>query len=108
MTESNEILDEVRVKNEPISYSQSISQTKEDKLKKEPKDNEIQTSKSHIKSTSEEVEIKAEEKFSAAEEFTNKISIAFINEETTQATTSNDDNSTINTNIQRNKSQKSK
>ena len=53
---------------------------------------------------SEEVEIKAEEKFSATEEFANKISIAFFNEEPTQATTSNDDNSTINTNIQRNKS----
>ena len=33
-------------------------------------------------SKSEEVEVKAEEKFSPGEEFTNKISIAFLNEET--------------------------
>ena len=88
--------EEVRVKNEPICDSQSISQTKKaNKVKEEPIDIEMQTSKSHIKSMSEEVELKAEEKFSASEEFTKKtsiqtVSIAFFNEETNsnQATTS--------------------
>ena len=46
----------------------------------------------------EEIEVKAEEKFSATEEFANKSSIAFLNEETTKATTSTDDSNTINTN----------
>ena len=58
-------------------------------VKEEPIDNEIQTSKY-------QVEVKVEEKFSATEEFANKASIAFLNEETTsdnnpinnQATTS--------------------
>ena len=92
---SIEVSNEVRVKDEPICDSQSISQTKiVKKVKEEP---------------IEEVEVKAEEKFSATEEFVNKISIAFLNEETTQqVTTSTDDNYTIETNIQRNKSQKSK
>jgi hypothetical protein len=46
---SNEVSDEVRVKNEPICDSQSISQTKKAmKVKEEPKDIEMQTSKSHI------------------------------------------------------------
>ena len=54
---------EVRVKNELICYSQSISQNKqENKLKQEP--------------------IDQEEKFSATKEFVNKTSIAFLNEET--------------------------
>ena len=63
--------DEVRVKNEPICYTQSISQNKQEvKVKEEPKD----------------IEVKAEEeeKFSATEEFANKASIAFLNEETTE------------------------
>ena len=132
MEESNE----VRVKNEPIFDSQSISQTREatsgnnqqkkitirsnnersikqesqpisisnskrtredyssdDKeqpnkrkrqsilVKEEPIDNQIQTFKPQI-------EVKAEEKFSETEEFANKISAAFLNEETTKATTS--------------------
>ena len=68
--------EEVRVKNEPICYSQSISQNKiEKKVKEEPIE------------MSEEVEVKTEEKFSATEEFnSNKssiqtFSIAFLNEE---------------------------
>ena len=65
------------------------------KVKEEPKDFEIQTSK--------EIEVKAEEKFSATEEFVNKTSIAFLNEErtTNQPTTSNTD-----TNNPRNKKSK--
>ena len=43
-------------------------------VKEEPKDNKMQTTKSQI-----EVEVKAEEKY---EEFSDKISIAFLNEET--------------------------
>ena len=52
------------------------------KVKEEPIDNEIQTSKP------KEFEIKAEEeeKFSATEEFANKISIGFLNKETNQET----------------------
>ena len=81
---------EVRVKNEPICDSQSISDKREVlamKVKEEQIDIEMQTSKSHIESRSEEVELKAEEKFSASEEFTNKtsiqtVSIAFLNKET--------------------------
>ena len=74
MEESNK----VRVKNEPICDSQSIPDTKEAKrqsmkVKEEPIDNEMQKS---------QVEVKAEEKFSATEEFANKASIAFLNEET--------------------------
>ena len=71
------------------------------KVKEEPKDIEMQASKSQIESMSEEVEIKTdeEEKFSATEEFANKISIAFLNEETittakiitNQQTTSNNE-----------------
>ena len=50
---------------------------KSNKVKEEPKDFEIQTSKSQV-----EVKAEEEEKFSAREEFiTNKISIAFLNEE---------------------------
>ena len=98
------VSNELRVKNEPIWDDSPISDSKrkrEDisfddekkpnkrkrlsklstKVKEEPKDIEIQ-------SKSEEVEVKAEEeeKFSAREEFTNKISIAFLNEETNQET----------------------
>ena len=58
LEKSNEVLDEVRVKNEPMSYSHLISQTKKAmKVKEEPID------------MSEEVEIKAEEKFSATKEY---------------------------------------
>ena len=71
LEENNGVTVEVKVKNEPICYSQSTSQTKEEKKVKEET--------IHM---SQEVEIKAEEKFSSTEEFTNKISIAFLNEET--------------------------
>ena len=87
MEESNK----VRVKNEPIWDSHSIPENSETKrqsykLKKEPLDNEIQTSKSHIV-------VKTEEKFwSSSEEFSKVVSIGFLNEETSlkniQATTS--------------------
>ena len=70
MKESNE----VRVKDEPICDSQWISQTSE--AKRQSIDNEIQTSKY-------QVEVKVEEKFTATEEFANRASIAFLNEETT-------------------------
>ena len=85
--------DEIRVKNEQICYSQSISETREAKIeakiqskkvKKEPIDNEIQTCKS-------EIEVKTEEKFSSSRE--EVVSIGFLNEETSlennEATTSN-------------------
>ena len=78
------------VKNEPICDNQSISETSETnkKVKEERLDIEMQTtSKSQIESISEEVEVKAEEKFSSTEEFANKASIAFLNEETTTTTT---------------------
>ena len=95
---------EERVKNELIYDNQSIPQNKEAtlsnslpnmtqsivsmRIKEEPIDIEMKTSKSHIESRSEEeVEIKTEEKFSATEEFINKTSIAFLNEDT--PTTSN-------------------
>jgi hypothetical protein len=57
MEESNE----VRMKNEPICDSQSIPETREakrqsNKVKKEPIEIKIETSKSHI-------EVKTEEKF---------------------------------------------
>ena len=113
MEKSIEKLDEVRVKNEPICDSQSIPESKiSKKVKEEPIDNDIETSKSHIESKSEEVEIKAEEKFSATEEFANKISIAYLNEEI--STTISEDNPTSNqqttsnneTNNRRNKKSK--
>ena len=130
--ESMEVSNEVRVKNEPICESQSISQTRETKqlikherksisindskrtredilkddhpnnekpnkrkrqsilamgIKEEPIDSEIQTSKSHI-----DVKAEEEEKFSATEEFTNKISIAFLNEETAVTSSDNQPN----------------
>ena len=68
------------------------------KIKKEPIDIEIQTSSFQIESSSEDAEIKAEkeEKFWAREEFANKISIVFLNEETT--TTISDNNPTSITN----------
>ena len=79
MEESNEVLDEVTVKNEPIYDNQSISHTKiEMKVKEEPIDIEIETSKWE--------EVKVEVK---TEEFTNKASIAFLDEEpNNEATTS--------------------
>ena len=69
----NEVLEEGKVKNEPIFDSQSISQTKQVlamKVKEEPIDIEIKTSKSQIESTSEEIELKSEEKYLTSEEFT--------------------------------------
>ena len=72
--EENNRVSEVKVKDEPICYSQSISETKiAMKVKEEPN------------GMSEEIEVKAEkeeEKFSSTKEFANKISIAFLNEET--------------------------
>ena len=69
---------EVRVKDEAICDSQS------ELVKEEPIDSEIQKpSNAHIDLASEEFEVKTEEKFSATEEFANKTSIAFLNEETT-------------------------
>lgn len=87
---SMEVSVEVRVKNEPICDTQSISETKKtlkNKVNEEQSDIEMQTSKSKIESRSEEVQVKTEEKFSATEESANKIpiqttSIAFLNEET--------------------------
>ena len=75
-----EVSNEVRVKNEPFCYSQPISETREAKVKEEPIDIEIETSKSQI-------DVKAEKKFSETEEFANKTSIqtasiAFLNEDT--------------------------
>ena len=81
MEESNE----VKVKNEPVYDSQSIPETIEttsNSVKKEPIDIEMQTYKS-------QVEVKAEEKFSTTEEFANKASIAFLNEETTSTSSDN-------------------
>ena len=77
-----EVSEELKVKEEPICYTQSII---EKKLKEEPIDSE----NSLIESMTEEVKVKDEEKFSATEEFSNKTSIAFLNEETTQETTTN-------------------
>ena len=76
MKESNE----VRVKDEPICDSLSISQTiavkrQSNKVKEEPIDSEIETS------SKSQVEVKVEEKFSETEEFANKASIAFLDEE---------------------------
>ena len=68
----------MKVKNESICDSQSISQSKkENKVKEEPIDIELKTFNSQI-----EVKAEEEEKFSSTEEFTNKASIAFLNEET--------------------------
>ena len=72
---------EVKVKNEPICDSQSIPETIEttsNNVKKEPIDNEMQTSNCQIESTSEEFEVKVEEKFSATEELVNKASDRFF------------------------------
>ena len=66
------------VKDEPIYDSQSISETKEVramKVKEEPIN-------AQIEKRSEE-----EEKFSKTEEFTNTLSMAFLDEETTTTTT---------------------
>ena len=125
-----EASNEVKVKNEPIFDSQSISDTRKATLsndnpikktyiehsikhekkfpisdskssredissddqpnkrkrqsmnvKEEPIDIEMQTSK--------EIVVKSEEKFSATEEFANKTSIAFLNEEETTTTITN-------------------
>ena len=76
-------------KREDISRDDQLNKRKRqsivsNKVKEEPIDIEMQTSsKYQMKSKSEDVEIKEEEKFSAREEFANKISIASLNEETT-------------------------
>ena len=89
--------DEIRVKNEPICDSQSIPETREakiqsNKVKKEPIDNEIETSKTHI-------EVKTEEKFSSSRE--EVFSIGFLNEETNGNKL--EKNQTTTNNIQTNK-----
>ena len=86
------VSNEVRFKDEPICYSQSIptetieakssnnqlSRSKKQSIKQEKKsreDNKVKEepkSKSHIESTLEKVKVKDEEKFSAREEFANK------------------------------------
>ena len=77
---------EVRVKNEPICDSQSIPEIREAKRQwKLVKDERI-----------EDIEVKAEEKFSATEEFTNGISIAFLNQETTHKTKPSDNQTETN------------
>ena len=87
------ISDSKRIKDQPNKLRRLSIEV--NKVKEEPIDNEMQTSESHIQSTSEEIGVKAEEKFSATEEFAkNKTSIrtasiAFLNEETTQETTKN-------------------
>ena len=96
-------MEEVRVKNEPICFSHSISQTKRaTEVKEEPIDIEMKTYKL------EEVKVKAEkeEKFSASEEFVNKTSIAFLSEETTETISNSQTNKQIKKN--RNKLEKSK
>ena len=72
------------------------------RIKEEPIDSEMQTSKSHIESMSKEVEIKTEQKFSEMQEFVNKTSIAFLNEETTTLT----EDTPTTSNSQSNKSNK--
>ena len=117
-----EASNEMKVKDEPIYDSQSISDTRKATLSNNKPNNERkfpinnskrtredissddQTNKRKRQSMkvkeepidNEEVEVKAEEdeKFSAREEFANKTSIAFLNEETT--TTTNDNNSLTN------------
>ena len=88
-----EALNEVRVKDEPISDNQSISETIEATsnnnqpkkgVKEKRIDIEIEKSKEIVLKAEEE-----EEKFSTTEEFMNKASIAFLNEET-KATRIND------------------
>ena len=89
---------------------QSIVATK---IKEEPIDSEIQTSKSHIENRSEEeVEVKSEEMFSETKEFTTikssiqTISIAFLNEKDTTVTSIDNHPKTINS--QSNNPQKKK
>ena len=86
---------EMRVKKEPICDNLSITdkrkassrnnQTKSKSQSMKVKEEPIDSEKSLIESMTEEVE----EKFSAREEFANKTSIAFLNEETTQNATTN-------------------
>ena len=89
---------EVIVKNEPIFDNQSISETSEATSSNNQPNNKIKDETIDILMlTSKEIVVKAEEeKFSVREEFSNKISIAILNEETT--TSSNDDNLITNTN----------
>ena len=72
--------DEIRVKNEPICDSQLIPETREakrqpNKVKNEPIDNEIQTSKSQI-------EVKTEEEV---------VSIGFLNEDNEKTSLENNE-----------------
>ena len=62
----------MKVKNEPICNSQSISQSKkENKVKEEPIDIEL-------KNFNFQIEVKSEDKFSATKEFADKTSIQTI------------------------------
>lgn len=94
-TEMN--VDEVIVKNEPICYNQDYLPTTEIKAKKikqevkqEPIDSESQTSSSQNESTSKDVVVKSEEE---EEETAQTISIAFLNETTTQNETTTNEKS---------------
>ena len=77
------------------------------KIKEEPIDSVMKKSIFHVESMSKEVEIKSEEKFSVTEEFINKTSIAFLNEETTTSTEDTRKTSNSQT-IKTNKLEKSK
>ena len=72
----------MRVKDEPICDRTKEAKRQSILVKEEPIDIEMQTSKYQI-------EVKVEEKFSAIEEFANKASFAFLNEETTSTTNDN-------------------
>ena len=72
--------EDMSIDDQPKHKRQSLL---ENKLKEEPIDCEIQTSIDIVVKTEEE-------KFSAREEFSNKTSIAFLNEEETTTTTNDD------------------
>lgn len=87
-------VDEVIVKNEPVCEDYLVTteiKTKKIKqeVKQEPMDNESQTSSSQNESTSKEVVVKTEEE----EETIQTISIAFLNETTTQNETTTNEKS---------------
>ena len=86
------VSNEVRVKDETIFDSQTISDIREATSR-----NNQQSIKHEMKVKEETIE---EEKFSATKEFANKTSIAFLDEETTTKnqpkTSNNDTNNPIN------------
>ena len=93
----------MRVKDEPICDRTKEAKIQSILVKEEPIDIEMQTSKY-------QVELKSEEKFSATEEFANKASITFLNEETTSTTSDNNPitNQAKTSNNEPNKAQNSK